>query len=103
KGPQENGCRPAADVLFHSIAEVYGSHALTVVMTGMGSDGVKGCGYIRAAGGQVIVQDEASSIVWGMPGSVTRAGLAHNIVALDDLADEIMRRVRVERPSLSTL
>jgi two-component system, chemotaxis family, protein-glutamate methylesterase/glutaminase len=93
----ENSCRPAADVLFRSMAKVYGPGVLAVVMTGMGQDGLRGCEAIREAGGQVIVQDEASSVVWGMPGYVAKAGLADRIVPLSGLAAEIVRRVRVGR------
>jgi two-component system, chemotaxis family, protein-glutamate methylesterase/glutaminase len=89
----ENSCRPAADVLFRSVAQVYGPHVLAVVMTGMGQDGFRGCEQIRAAGGQVIVQDEASSVVWGMPGIISKAGLAHQIVPLKGLGMEIVDRV----------
>lgn len=89
----ENSCRPAADVLFRSVAQVYGAHVLAVVMTGMGQDGFRGCEQIRAAGGQVIVQDEASSVVWGMAGIVSKAGLADQIVPLKGLAPEIVERV----------
>jgi two-component system, chemotaxis family, protein-glutamate methylesterase/glutaminase len=90
----ENSCRPSADCLFRSAAEVYGEHVLAVVMTGMGQDGLRGCQRIYAGGGQIIIQDEASSVVWGMPGAVARAGLADAIVALDDLAGEIVRRTQ---------
>jgi two-component system chemotaxis response regulator CheB len=89
----ENFCRPAVDVLFRSVAQSYGAGALAVVLTGMGHDGLLGCGAIRDAGGDVIVQDEASSVVWGMPGFVARAGLASQVMALDDLSGEIRRRV----------
>ena len=91
--PPENSCRPAADVLFRSVAKVYGSHVLAVVMTGMGKDGLRGCQEIRAAGGQVLAQDEASSVVWGMPGAVVRAGLADQVVSLRNLGAEITNRV----------
>jgi two-component system chemotaxis response regulator CheB len=89
----ENSCRPAADVLFRSVARVYGRHVLGVVMTGMGRDGFIGCEWIRNAGGQVIVQDQASSVVWGMPGFVVKAGLADQILALSALGPEIIRKV----------
>lgn len=93
----ENFCRPAADVLFRSVAQVYGSHALAVVMTGMGHDGFRGCGAIQQAGGQVVVQDQATSVVWGMAGSVANAGLADKVLPLHQLAPEIMTRVKIGR------
>jgi two-component system, chemotaxis family, protein-glutamate methylesterase/glutaminase len=98
-GPRENSCRPAVDVLFRSASATYGPHLLAVVMTGMGQDGLAGCEHVVAAGGQVIVQDEASSVVWGMPGSVARAGLADAVLPLDALPAEIARRVAVGRAS----
>jgi two-component system, chemotaxis family, protein-glutamate methylesterase/glutaminase len=76
QGPRENFCRPSVDVLFRSIAQVDGERTLAVVLTGMGQDGLKGCEMLRAAGARVYVQDEATSVVWGMPGFVARAGLA---------------------------
>jgi two-component system chemotaxis response regulator CheB len=97
KGPFENSCRPAVDVLFRSVAEIYGAASLAVVMTGMGQDGLRGCEDIRGAGGQVVVQDEASSVVWGMPGFVANAGLADKILPLDQLPGEIVRRVEKGR------
>lgn len=93
QGPPENSCRPAVDVLFRSVAEVYGPHALGVVMTGMGQDGLRGCQCIREAGGQVLTQDAATSVVWGMPGFVANAGLADKILPLGKLAGEIVQRV----------
>jgi two-component system chemotaxis response regulator CheB len=89
----ENSCRPAVDVLFRSVAAAYGANVLGVVMTGMGSDGVLGAQDIRDAGGEVIIQDEASSVVWGMPGLVHASGLADAVYPLDHLATEITRRV----------
>jgi two-component system chemotaxis response regulator CheB len=91
QGPLENHCRPAVDALFRSVAKVYGSGVLAVVLTGMGSDGLTGCRTIREYGGSVLVQDQASSTIWGMPGAVANAGLAHNVLALKDLAPEILR------------
>jgi two-component system chemotaxis response regulator CheB len=91
EAPPENSCRPAADVLFRSVASAYGSGALAVVLTGMGQDGMRGCEAIREAGGRVLVQDEDSSVVWGMPGAVVRAGLADKVLPLDQLAKEINR------------
>lgn len=89
----ENSCRPAVDVLFRSVAKAYGSNVLAVVMTGMGSDGVHGSKAIREAGGNVIIQDEASSVVWGMPGLVHASGLDDACYPLNQLAGEITRRV----------
>jgi two-component system chemotaxis response regulator CheB len=100
---RENSCRPSVDVLFRSVAQTYGPHALAVVMTGMGRDGVDGCQDIRAGGGQTIVQDEASSVVWGMPGLVVKAELADQIVPLNGLADVITDRVSRHRWSQGDL
>jgi len=96
-GPPENSCRPAVDVLFRSVAALYGSRTLGVILTGMGQDGLRGCEHIWERGGQIIVQDEASSVVWGMPGFVARAGLADRVLALDQLGQEITRRVMAGR------
>ncbi|MBT8522926.1 chemotaxis response regulator protein-glutamate methylesterase [Polynucleobacter paneuropaeus] len=90
-GPLENSCRPAVDVLFRSAAKVYGSSLLALVLTGMGSDGLKGAQEIHQAGGTIITQDEESSVVWGMPGAVTKANLAHAVLPLNALAAEIER------------
>jgi two-component system chemotaxis response regulator CheB len=95
--PPENSCRPAADVLFRSVARAFGPAALAVVLTGMGRDGLRGCEAVREAGGQVIAQDEATSVVWGMPGFVARAGLADRVLPLAMIAPEIVRRVRAGR------
>ncbi len=101
QGPPENSCRPAVDVLFRSVAAAYGPGVLAVVLTGMGQDGLRGCDYIRDAGGHILVQDEASSVVWGMPGSIARAGLADQVLPLQDLGPEILRRVAKGRVSSS--
>jgi two-component system chemotaxis response regulator CheB len=93
QGPLENHCRPAVDALFRSLAGVYGSGVLAVVLTGMGSDGMAGCRLIREQGGSVLAQDEASSTVWGMPGAVTNAGFANNVLPLNAIAPEILRIV----------
>jgi len=95
--PQENFCRPAVDVLFRSVAAAYKATVLGVVMTGMGSDGVLGAQDICDAGGEVIIQDEASSVVWGMPGLVHASGLADAAYPVDQLAAEITRRVLQSR------
>ena len=93
QGPRENFCRPSVDVLFRSVAQVYGAGAMGVILTGMGQDGWKGCEALYEAGGPIIVQDEASSVVWGMPGFVARAGLAEKILSLSRIGDEINNRV----------
>jgi len=100
QAPPENSCRPSVDVLFRSVAEIYRENALTVVMTGMGQDGLRGCEHVKVAHGQVIVQDEATSVVWGMPGFVAKAGLADCILPLPEIADEIVRRVNRGRRAL---
>ncbi|WP_288587107.1 chemotaxis response regulator protein-glutamate methylesterase, partial [uncultured Methylobacterium sp.] len=84
-GPPVNFCRPAVDVMFRDAAEVYGAATLSVVLTGMGSDGTKGAKALVDAGGIMLAQDEASSTVWGMPGSLVRAGYAHDILPLSGL------------------
>jgi two-component system chemotaxis response regulator CheB len=93
QGPLENYCRPAVDVLFRSAARVYGGGVLAVVLTGMGSDGLNGSRAIREHGGSVLAQDQATSIVWGMPGVVAQAGLAQKVLPLDAIAPEILRMV----------
>ena len=95
--PQENSCRPAADVLFRSVAVSIKENALGVVLTGMGADGTRGAMAMRTAGGALIVQDEASSVVWGMPGSVVAAKLADQICPLNAVVPEILRRVALHR------
>lgn len=91
--PPENSCRPAADVLFRSAAKTYGTRLLAVVLTGMGKDALIGCEAIRKSGGHILAQDEASSVVWGMPGYVSQAGLADRVLPLTHLGAEISRRV----------
>jgi two-component system chemotaxis response regulator CheB len=98
QGPPENSCRPAADVLFRSAASAYGAGVLAVVLTGMGQDGLRGCEAVAEAGGQVLAQDEATSVVWGMPGFVARAGLADRVLPLPVIAHEVVRRVHATRP-----
>ena len=95
--PPQNSCRPAVDVLFRSVTSIYGGRTLGVILTGMGSDGLRGCELIRDAGGDVIVQDEATSVVWGMPGYVAKAGLARKVMPLSEIAGEIVRCVDQRR------
>jgi two-component system, chemotaxis family, protein-glutamate methylesterase/glutaminase len=85
----ENYCRPSADPMFRSVAAIYGASTLAVVLTGMGDDGMRGCREVHARGGRVLVQDEATSVVWGMPGAVANAGLASAIIPLPRIADAI--------------
>jgi two-component system chemotaxis response regulator CheB len=93
-GPPERSVKPAADVLFRSLASVYGARALAVVLTGMGSDGKLGAQELVAAGGRVLVQSGPSCVVWGMPRAVEEAGLAEGVVHLADMADAITERVK---------
>lgn len=93
QAPPENSCRPAVDVMFRSIQEVYGGRAVSVVLTGMGQDGLRGVEALKASGARVIVQDEASSVVWGMPGAVARANLADAIVPIGDIVPELLKHV----------
>jgi len=96
-GPPENSCRPAVDVLFRSVAAAGGGAVLGVVMTGMGQDGLRGCEAIREHLGRVLAQDEATSVVWGMPGCVARAGYAGRILPLNRIAPEMTRLVQESR------
>ena len=91
RGPHENSCRPSVDVLFRSLAAVYASDVLAVVLTGMGNDGLRGVRDLKAAGAHAIVQDMATSVVWGMPGSIASAGMADRVLPLDQIAPEIVR------------
>ena len=91
----ENGCRPSANPLLRSVARVHGPNALAVILTGMGRDGLAGCAAVRAERGRVLAQDEASSVVWGMPRAVIAAGLADRVLPLDAIAGEITRRTRI--------
>jgi two-component system chemotaxis response regulator CheB len=90
-GPLVNFCKPAVDPFFSSAAAVWGPGILAVVLTGMGSDGTRGAADIVAAGGGILAQDEASSVVWGMPGSVAHAGLASALLPIDLIGPKIVR------------
>src|SRR3954471_10708782 len=98
----ENFCRPAVDVLFRSAVAAYDGAVLGVVLTGMGSDGKIGAGQIREAGGTVVAQDQATSVVWGMPGAVTQAGYADEVLPLDRVAEAISRLLPNPRPGAAT-
>ncbi len=90
-GPLINFCKPAVDSLFDSAAEIWGAKNLAIVLTGMGSDGTRGAAKLTAAGGTVIAQDEETSVVWGMPGSVAAAGLCSAVLPLDLIAPKVVR------------
>lgn len=94
QGPQVQYVRPAVDVLFASAAQIYGGRVLAVVLTGMGQDGLEGVRALSAKGARIVVQDEATSVVWGMPGAVAQAGLAHEILPLSKVAGHITSLVR---------
>jgi two-component system chemotaxis response regulator CheB len=91
QSPPVNSCRPAVDALFASIGEVYGGAAIAVILTGMGQDGLRGTQILKARGAQVLAQDEASSVVWGMPGAVVNAGLADRVLPLDQIVPGILK------------
>jgi len=89
--PPINFCKPAVDALFSAAAAVWGTGSLALVLTGMGSDGTRGAADLVAAGGSVIAQDEATSVVWGMPRSVAQAGLCSAVLPLDQIATKVTR------------
>lgn len=89
--PPENYCRPAVDPMLRSAAAVYGTGVLAVILTGMGHDGARGCEAVTEAGGRFIAQDEASSVVWGMPGAAVATGLAQNILPLNEIGPWLRR------------
>lgn len=98
--PPENFCRPAVDPMLRSLAAACGGAVLAVILTGMGQDGLLGCRAIAAAGGTVLAQDETSSVVWGMPGTVARAGLAQALLPPEGLAEQIVAATAVRsRPT----
>lgn len=92
--PPENFCRPAVNVLFRSVAQVYGPAALAIVLTGMGTDGLEGARALVEAGGAIIAQDRASSVVWGMPGAIAQEGLASAILPIDTMAVHVAGLLR---------
>lgn len=91
QSPRQNFCRPAVDALFISAAQVYGGAVLAAVLTGMGQDGMRGAGALKARGATIFAQDEASSVVWGMPGAVVKAGFSDCVLPLDRIGPEILR------------
>ena len=91
--PPLNSCRPAADALFMSAADLYGGAVTAAILTGMGQDGLRGAQILSAQGASIVAQDEATSVVWGMPGAVVQAGVADRVVPLDQVVPEILRTV----------
>jgi two-component system chemotaxis response regulator CheB len=89
--PPQNSCRPAVDALFTSVSSVYGGAVIAAVLTGMGQDGLRGAEVLKAQGASILAQDEASSVVWGMPGAVVNAGLADRVLPLNRIVPEIVR------------
>ena len=88
----QNSCRPSVDVLFESVNEVYGQASIAAILTGMGQDGLRGVEMLKASGAHIVAQDEATSVVWGMPGFVVKAGLADAVVPLDRVVPEILHQ-----------
>ncbi|MFN5589483.1 MAG: chemotaxis-specific protein-glutamate methyltransferase CheB [Holosporales bacterium] len=93
QNPPENFCRPAVDPMLRSLADIYGKNLLTLILTGMGSDGMKGCREVMHKGGIIWAQDEASSVVWGMPGSAYNAGVCNKILPLNEIATTLIKRI----------
>jgi len=97
-GPMENSCKPAVDVTLRHAQSLWGPRTLTVILTGMGYDGLAGAKALRQAGGRVIAQDEETSVVWGMPGAVVKAGIADAVLPLSGIAPAIVTAVRSTAP-----
>ncbi|WP_340118584.1 chemotaxis response regulator protein-glutamate methylesterase [Pelagibius sp. 7325] len=93
QNPPENFCRPSVDPMLRSLARIYGSSLLTVILTGMGSDGQKGSMEVVEAGGTVIAQDEATSVVWGMPGAVATSGLCSAVLPIQEIGPSVRKLV----------
>ena len=89
--PPENFCRPAVDVMLRSIVQTYGRNVLSVILTGMGQDGMKGCQAAAAAGGVIVAQDEATSVVWGMPGAAAQAGVCNSVLPLAEIGPHLRK------------
>ena len=90
QGPPQNSCRPAVDVLFESVASVYGGSALAAVLTGMGHDGLRGARLLKSAGAAIIAQDEETSAVWGMPRALAEAKIADAVLPLNEIIPYIV-------------
>ena len=92
--PQINSCRPSVDPLFESLAACYGKRCLGIILTGMGKDGTNGVRTLKGTGAPIIAQDEKTSVVWGMPGSVVQNGLADSILPIDQIGQTIVRAIK---------
>ncbi|EFO31581.1 chemotaxis response regulator protein-glutamate methylesterase of group 2 operon [Roseibium sp. TrichSKD4] len=93
-GPPVNFCKPAVDPLFESVANVYGSATLGLILTGMGQDGAEGVRRISAAGGSVVTQDEATSVVWGMPGAAAHTNMCSDVLPLGEIGPKVARVIK---------
>ena len=91
QGPQENFCRPAVDPMFRSLASEFGPAVLGVILTGMGQDGLNGSKEVVNQGGTIVAQDEKTSVVWGMPGAVSEAGICNAVLPLDEISGKVKR------------
>ena len=94
QGPPVNFVRPSIDVTMLSAVDIFGKNIIGVILTGMGKDGLEGARKIKEAGGKILIQDEESSVVWGMPGSVSKAGLTDGVLPLSQLADVLVKSIR---------
>ena len=99
----ENSCRPSVDVLFRSVARAFPNQVLAAVLTGMGQDGLRGCEQLAREGAEIVAQDEATSVVWGMPGFIAKAELADAVLPILDIGPHIVRRVMARRLSQISL
>ena len=95
--PPENFCRPAVDPMLRGAAKVYGAGVMAAILTGMGADGAKGCEAVVQAGGRFVVQDEATSVVWGMPGAAAATGLAQAVLPIAEIGPWLRRTMEVAR------
>jgi two-component system chemotaxis response regulator CheB len=93
KESPENYCRPSADPMLRSLSHTYKSRLLSIVLSGMGNDGLKGCEEVVNNSGSVIVQDEYTSVVWGMPGSVAKSGLANAVMPIEKIANFVLSSI----------
>ena len=96
-GPPENFCKPAVDPMLRSLVKILGNRLLVVILTGMGADGLKGCEEVARQGGTIVAQDQATSVVWGMPGAVAHAGICREILPLNEISASIRSLVKDSR------